>query len=132
MSELLSAASLLLAVVGILYGLWYGEITNALKVGVATHAADNKKALSHVTSVLVNRAIPLLIAACLVSIIFLPDVIRLILHSFNYYRTEGFSALKDYGAVETAFCFVILFAIFISINIITLIVKLYSLKRKLR
>lgn len=131
MSNLLSAASLLLAVVGILYGLWYGEITDALKEKVALHAKDNKKALSHVSSVLSKRAIPLAIAAFLVSIIFLPDVIKLFIISFNNYRTKGFTALKDYGAVETAFCFVIIFAIFIYINVMKLISDLYCLRKKI-
>lgn len=71
MSDLLSAASILLAVVGILYGLWYGEIKDALKEKVAAHPEDNGKAISHVSSVLSTRAIPLLVAASSVSVIFL-------------------------------------------------------------
>ena len=132
MGDLLSAASILLAVVGILYGLWYGEIVFALEIEPSLHPQDNKNKLDNVSSILSKRAVPLAIAASLVSIIFLPDVIRLILLSSNNYLTKGPSAFKDYGAVETAFCVVVIFAIFISINVITMIFKLTSLKKKLK
>lgn len=132
MGDLLSAASLLLAVVGILYGLWYGEIVFALEIKPSLHPQDNKNKLDNVSSILNKRAVPLAIAASLVSIIFLPDVLRLFYLSLDNYLTKGFSAFKDYGAVETAFCIVIIFAIFISINVITMIIKLKSLQKKLK
>ncbi len=131
MGDLLSAASLLLAVVGILYGLWYGEIEFALGIKPSQHSQDNMAKLGTVSSTLAKRAVPLAIAASLVSMIFLPDAIRLILLSSNNYLTKGPSAFKDYGAVETAFCVVIIFTSSISMDVIWKIIKLKSLKKKL-
>lgn len=47
MSDLLSAASLLLAVVGVIYGLWYGEISIALETKLPSRnlAEDRADAL---------------------------------------------------------------------------------------
>ena len=132
MGDLLSAASLLLAVVGILYGLWYGEIVFALEIEPSLHPQDNKNKLDNVSSILSKRAVPLAIAASLVSITFLPDVVRLFRLSLDNYLTKRLSAFKDYGAVETAFCVVVIFAIFISINVITMIIKLKCLQGKLK
>ncbi|GAF75485.1 unnamed protein product, partial [marine sediment metagenome] len=79
------------------------------------------------------RAMPLAIAASLVSIIFLPDTVKITWLSFMNYKANGiFNAIQDYGAVETAFCFVVIFATAISLHSIYLTTKLYQLRKKLK
>ena len=131
MSDLLSAASLLLAVIGVLYGLWYPEIIDALDIKVPAFSEDRAKPFRQVSSILYGRAIPLAIAALGVSLIFLPNAIEIILSSVQNILNKGINAIPDYDAVKTSFCFVVLLSGAIAIHIIYFFVKLVLLRNLL-
>lgn len=124
MSDLLSSASLLLAVLGVLYGLWYPEIIDALKRPKPTHTQDYGPLYRKVESVLYGRALPLTIAAVGASIIFLPDAIKIIVNSILAYRDHGIANISNYSAVHTAFCFVVAMSMAIAVHLTMFSVKL--------
>jgi len=104
MSDLLSAASLFLAVLGLLYSSWYGEVRQALDLAIPPHKDDRRPVLSKVSAAYYTRTLPLVIGAASVSIILLPDLLRTLWSSFHSYRDLGFCAIRSYDAVKTLFC----------------------------
>ena len=131
MSDLLSAASLLLAVLGVLYGLWYPEIIEALDTKIPTFIEDRERPYRQVTSVLYGRAIPLAVAALGVSLIFLPDALKITHLSIQNYISRGIEALTDYNAVQTSYCFVVALSGAIAVHLAYFSVKLVCLRRRL-
>ena len=71
--DLLSAASLLLGVLGVLYGLWYTTVVAMLADKPAKHALDNKARFEIYRPLVLYRAVPLALVSALVSMVFLPD-----------------------------------------------------------
>lgn len=102
MGDLLSAASVLLAVVAILYGLWYPQIEAALAVKPAVHKADRGEARRTVQETVVHRALPLTIFSATIALIFLPDATKIVIRSVTHTFRNGFSALRDYDAVTSS------------------------------
>jgi len=104
MSDLLSAASLFLAVLGLLYSSWYAEIRQASDLAIPPHKPDRGSAISKVRAAYYTRALPLVIGAATVSIILFPDLICTLWSSFRTYRDLGFRAIRSYDAVKALFC----------------------------
>jgi len=131
MSDLLSSASLLLAVLGVLYGLWYPEIIAALEIKVPDFVEDRKRPYRQVSSVLYSRAFPLTIAAIGVSLIFLPDALKIVSDTVIEYQAQGIAYIRNYSAVHTAFCFVVAMSIAIAVHLTIFSVKLSRLSKRL-
>jgi hypothetical protein len=129
MSDLLSAASLILAVVGILYGLWYPEIQKVLEKKVPIHVEDRGIIYREISSTLWSRSLPLTFLSILISLIFLPDTIKYILEILTQIGTDGISKfISDYNAVSTAFCAVEFLTISIGIYTLILSIKLIIMR----
>lgn len=110
MSDLLSAASLLLAVISVLFGLWYPEIVKALEIEEPKHKPDRLAPKRQVLKILRYRSIPLTLAFFSLILVFSPDTIKIILQSVEQYQKNGLKALSNYSSVSTAFVLVILLA----------------------
>jgi hypothetical protein len=106
MSDLLSAASLLLAIVAVLHGMWYPEIVRSLDTHVPDHPAAKRKPYAEVSDVRRTRALPLMTATVLLAAVFLPDAVKIVLASASTMASTGVSALARYSAVATAFVLV--------------------------
>ena len=132
MSDLLSAASLCLAVLGVLFGAWYPEIMKALQTKVPQHVPDREAPYRAVRPIFYSRALPVLISTFLFSLIMVPDAWRITADSFNAFRKDAKAALENYGAVETLFTFVVLLSFFLCVYSGVLTGKLASLLRKLK
>lgn len=131
MSDLLAAASLLMAVAAILFSLSYSEITKALKIEPKERSVDNKAARKSVNAVLHIKAIPVAIMALGVALIFLPDVITLVTESYNGYAQNGFAAFQKYDAVRTAYCFVNVLSWVLTRHMGKIVVQLFQLRKRL-
>jgi hypothetical protein len=104
MNDLLSAASLFLAVLGLLYSAWYAEINECLKTTTPQFKRDRGPLISRVEIAYYKRARPLAVGAVAVSLILFPDLLRTLWSSYRVYRGQGFCAIKSYDAVRTLFC----------------------------
>ena len=131
MSDLLSASSLLMAIAAILFSLWYSEIAKALDIAPNQHSEDNIALRQTVTSVLLSKAIPVAVMALAVTLIFLPDALKLVRESFLEYKQNGFAALEKYDAVRTAYCFVTILSGLLAYYMGALVVRLWSLRKRL-
>jgi hypothetical protein len=131
MSDLLSAASLLMAIAAILFSLWYSEIAKALEMAPSQFSEDNKTPRHTVTTVLCSKAIPVAIMALAVALIFLPDTLKIARDSYLGYVQNGFAAFEKYDAVRTAYCFVNVLSWALAGYMCTLVVQLFDLRRRL-
>lgn len=105
MSDAISAASLLMAVVAILYGAWYQEINHATRLSVPIH--DRHEPLAVVEAALFGRCLPLAAMGLLVVLVFLPDVLEIVWHAFGVARYRGLGAYETYDSARVAFCLVV-------------------------
>jgi hypothetical protein len=131
MSDLLSAASLLMAIAAILFSLWYSEIAIALEIVPKQYSEDNKAARQTVTAVLRSKAIPVALMALAIALIFLPDALKLAKESYLGYVQNGFAALENYDAVQTAYCFVTVLSVVLAGYMGTIVVQLWYLRKRL-
>lgn len=133
MSDLLSAASLLLTIVTVLYGLWYPGIAEELETEVPEFKAQCIKPYKRVCETFKTRALPLTCATSLISIVFAYDALLITHNTLNSFMHIGIgSTLKNYCAVSTAFVLVVILSLLLTLHLIMETRKLYLLKRKLR
>jgi len=118
MNDLLAAASLLLTVVSVLYGLWYEEISkaieNARKLPPASLVEDRVAPLKKMRATLYSRAIPLAIASICVALVFLPPSVTIMFHFAHRFCQLGLSIFMKYDAIVASFVLVELFALFLA------------------
>jgi hypothetical protein len=132
LNDLLSAASLLLAIVGIFYGLWYPEIIKSLDKPIPPHDLDKELPYKEISTLLLYKAMPLFISALLIALIFLPDMMKIFFNSLFALKTLGVvKYLASYDAVKTAFFMVEILAIAICIHAFTMVRKMIDHRRKL-
>lgn len=128
MNELISSASLLLALIGVIYGVWYKEISCAINVEVKKFVEDRDSEKSQVNEALFQRALPLSLASGCLSIIFLPTTINIIRESLSaLYSASDIS----YNPVKATFCFVEAFLLAFSIHIIWLTKRVFNMRSRL-
>lgn len=127
MSELLSAASLLLAVAGVLYGLWYPEMSNALAIRPSPHPEDNRARARQVSVAIRGRAIPLFLVAGSIALVFGHDAFLVATESFSAATNGAF----DYSAASTAFVLVVCLSAGLAAHSFVMLMKLRNLSRRL-
>lgn len=131
MADVLSAASLLLTVLGVVYGTWYSEIIKALETAIPEHAANRVPVRQMVRTSLYAKAFPLALAATVLTLVFLPDAVTIVRAGVNAFETAGWDAFHEYNAVEAAFCLVVLLTGALAAYLIFLICRLKSKLREI-
>jgi hypothetical protein len=101
-SDLLSAAGLLLGVVSVLYGLWFPEISSEMSRPVRVQKTDREPDYKHCRHVLFGRALPLAIASGLFALIFLPNAVLILAGTLRAIRANPVDALRSYDAVRAS------------------------------
>lgn len=132
MGDLLSASSLLMATVTILFSLWYGEIVSILGKPKSKHSADNVGLLKEVKRVLFSKAILLVLMSLSVSLTFAPNAWAIISESWKLFKEQGFPTLETYSAVNTAFSLVFFICVGLTIYTSVLSYKLVSRLQELK
>jgi hypothetical protein len=133
MGDLLSAASLLLTIITVLYALWNPAIKATLDAQVPTFKAQAIKPLQEITSVIWKQAVPLALAAYTIALVFAKDAVSLCSKSWRSYTTIGVGeTLAQYDAVGTAFVLVVFLSLALAVQLSLDCKKLFSQRRKLR
>jgi hypothetical protein len=101
-ADLLGAASLLLAALAVLYGVWYSSIEAAKGLAIPTHASDAAKPLASVRAVLRGRAYPLALASGLSTLVFAPEAIGVVAGAVGSFRDHQLGAFDYYDPIEAA------------------------------
>ncbi|EPX8935585.1 hypothetical protein ACW5X7_002991 [Morganella morganii] len=130
MSDEIAVASLLMAILAILYGAWYSEIVKAVNLGVPKHDKEINLAIAKET--LYSKCLPLLGLSILTTVVFTPSLISIVLNSILTAKSNGLDAYKSYSAVKTAFCLVIVSCFLISFQMCLLTHRLFDKCKKLK
>ena len=109
MGDLLSAATLLLTVLTVLYSLWLPEITAASNVGVDPFPANRTETHRASRKVFLSKALPLCLAALALIATMTPPAITIV------YRPIAHT-LESYDAVATIFVVVLAVLFFLSLH----------------
>ncbi|OSC31540.1 hypothetical protein B8W69_03580 [Mycobacterium vulneris] len=123
--DLLSAASLLLASVGLLFSAWQAEITSAVEVSIKGMRADRGPRISQVKQALLFRALPLLLAVLLIVATLAPPALGVIIHSLTDCRGN------PYDPIRAMFLGVWILAVGLAFAVGSQLIKLNSKRRLL-
>lgn len=130
MSELLSAASLLMTVIAILYSLWHNDLQSGLAIKRG-RPADNLPSEKRIRGLITSKALPLAAMAWATSLVFMPKVISLAVATIKQWLgLENRS--YEYDPVNTSFCLVVAFSLILSAYTTAMLVDLTKLWLKLR
>lgn len=130
MSDEIAVASLLMAILAILYGAWYPEIVRVINLEIPKH--DRAIHLSTTKEILYRKCLPLLGLSILTAAVFTPSLISIIYHSILVAKNYGFYSYQKYNAVKTAFCLVIVSCYIISYQMCSLNYSLVNKYKKLK
>lgn len=131
MADILSATTLLLTLIGLIYTVWYPELTDALGTEVPEFPEDRKKPLRKVHSALTMKAIPIAAFAAVLSIAFLPVAISIAAGSVGLLARSPQQFFSNYDPVATALFLVLLGACAFTAHLVLLVVRLMALRRGL-
>jgi hypothetical protein len=124
-SDLLSAASLFLATLGVLYSAWYADLNAALSMQVRKFKEDRRLDIELVESTLRNRSIPLALAGVAVTLILAPAFVSIIIEGGMTWVRFGARAIMHYDAVKTLFCavYVVTFGLAVHLSRLTVLIR---------
>lgn len=129
MADLLSAAGLLVGLAGLLFGVWYPEIEAARAVIIPKHTADAGPQRSQVRHALNQRAMPLAVVTTGLTLVLLPDALRIIVEPFRFW---WLNAEMSYDAVKACFVLVETIAAGLAVSSAAAVIDLRRIKRSLK
>jgi hypothetical protein len=131
MPSLLSAASLVITMIALLYSVWYPELRRAADVEVRGHEPkDRSPETRQVEGALHRKAWPLLLAAAVPIVVFTPNAFGVIANALA--TIGGGPGASEYDAVQAAFVAVYALSIGLWVVILTIVRELRSKVRLLR
>ncbi len=131
MNDLLSASSLFLAVIGLLYSSWYNEIKKTIDLIPEEHLEDRKKSIKTASTVYHTRALPLALATSILTLILLPDFIKILIEAIDSLISIGLKSYKNYNAVKLMYFAIFITTLGLSCHTINLSRKIYSKWKKM-
>jgi hypothetical protein len=132
MSDLLSAASLFLAVLGMLYATWHGEIVAAISLPIKPHRVDRKQEVIKVCYSLNYRAIPLAAGAIIVAVILTKPAAQIIGEVLIAWSQPGRLSGFSYDPVKALFCAIYGMMVYLAIDLLKMVRQLRHRLRLLR
>lgn len=129
--DLLASESLLFAIVGVLMGIWYPEITAALNVTIPDQLADAGPQERQVRQALRFRALPLTIASAMIIAVFMPSTVQASSYAIRDLYRYHWAAFARYDAVQASLVLVTILAIALGLYLAKLSCSLASLGRRL-
>jgi hypothetical protein len=122
MADPLAAASLLMAVLAVLFGIWIGDIVSAIRIDMEVLRANRRIQRRQMMDALLLKALPLTVGAWLVALVFAPRSFGLAQSAFT---CRGGCEFDDVGAAFVLMeAFAVVIVITLSVQTIRLIVKL--------
>jgi hypothetical protein len=132
MSDLLSAASLLLAVIAVLYGLWYPELLKALDTPIAKFREDRLSDRNVVRAALAHKSRPLMVASVGMAAVFLPDTFGVLYNTWFELLSHRLAAIRQYDAVQTSFVVVEMVLLGLAVHLVRTHRRLHELLKSLK
>jgi hypothetical protein len=130
--DVLAAASLLLAILAVLYSLWYAEIARTLEIKAPKHLDDAAADRRRTSEVLRTRALPLALAALILMLTFLPEALHIAVHFVRRAHSDSlWQTIKQYDPVSLSLVIVVVGIGALAAYTGWLAVRLWRLKRTL-
>jgi hypothetical protein len=129
--DLLTATSMLVGAVGLLYGTWHAEISDALHTEVRPKRLDRGLDRAVVLRAHNGRALPVAIAGWTLVLIFTPTTIGVLVAAVRHVFDEPTTFLRDYDPVPPAFIAVYLVAVVMAVAATVTVYRLRALLRRL-
>ncbi len=130
MSDILSAISLFLAVLGLLYSTWYSALEIALNIELPKYKKDRGPALDTLNSTFYTKSLPLTISSIIISIIVLPDILKTLAEAISILFENGRIVFRYYDSVKTLFIGIYVLLLAFTIYLTNVSLKINSLLRK--
>ena len=132
-SPTVSSASILLAIITALYGLFYPSIKEVIDMALlqAPRELDNKELLTKADNVYTTRVKPLVVGTTIILLIFVPECINQLILSARTFFEFGYKGTV-YEFTIAAFAAVTLFTGFQTYNIWNAAIKVYKKREELR
>lgn len=129
-SDVLSSASLILAALTTIYGLYYSDIRDILDVVPKTGdlKPDNKPNYTKAKTILRSKLIPLLVGSIVLTLVFIPDFIYQLVNCYQIWRDLGVS-YDTYNTSNAAYVVVTFFAIMLTGSVLLMF---YGFVKKIR
>ena len=128
-TDLLSAASLLLAGIGVVYGTWYPELSAALAKEIPEHKPDRRPTQKALKIALWHRALPLAVFSFVTTVILLPNAVTITAASARNYLSATRVA-SGYDASATLYVAVELSALLFAMHLVSLAWRLWMRLRQ--
>lgn len=125
MSDILSSASLLLAILTTVFGLIYPTLKEILDLKVSAHKPDNSANYKKALTIRKSRLLPLLLGSIILTLVFIPELIKQLVNSYHIVAKEGFH-FKNYDTVIASFIVVSLFMIVLTIAVILITIDFFK------
>ncbi len=128
-TNLLSASSILLAIITAIYAVFYPFITEAIEIKGSKHIEDNKLKLKLAKDTFNSKLLPILIGSIVITFLFIPEFLNAIKTSYKAF--DGINEMK-YDTLKASFIVVCFFMIFLTSAIINLAIKLNGKIKELK
>lgn len=102
--DLLSASSLVLASVALLYATWYDALSQARETPRPRFRTDRDPAIKQLTSALRSRALPLLVASILMAAVLAPPALATAWNAIAEGRGEPYNPTKAAFVIVWLLC----------------------------
>jgi hypothetical protein len=122
MSDLLSASSIILAILTALYGIFYPSINEVLETRPNNHPEDDITNYNNALKIRKTKIYPLLISSISLTLIFIPDAYSIIKESITLIINFGITKVS-YDTLKTTYIAVTIFMIILTSNILSTLIK---------
>lgn len=102
LSDAISAASLVLAVLAALYSLWLGDVNAALAITPKTDPDDRKPQRKQATSALLSKALPLMVATASAALVLGPRSFAILCEAYQHHADWPFDDVKALFVLTSA------------------------------
>lgn len=129
--DLLSSESLLFAIIGVLLGIWYPELTAAKNVKIPDILSDAGPERAQVGEALRMKAWPLALAALSVTVVFAPSSVAAIDHALHAFGKYHWGAFRRYDPVQTSIVLVTSLSLLLAGYLFSWVCALRQVNRRL-
>ena len=129
-SELLTASSILTAIISSFYSLNLTAINKYIETTPKIHKIENKANYLYGIEIKNTKVILLLLNSIIFGLIFIPDTCNIIVDSYYLICTQPYDKLQ-YDAIKASFVIVTIFMNLLSISIIYKTIKFFIHHKKL-
>lgn len=130
MSDLLTASSLLLAILTTMYSFFNSSITEFMNIKPHDYLIDNKENYFKGLSLRKTKILPMTLASLTLSVIFIPEAYKIFVEVIYLIRNKNFNQIY-FDTIKASYCAVTIFMIVLSVIIIIQAIKFQKHLRRL-